>query len=257
MADWNPAQYDRFKDERSQPFFDLLDLVQPRPGMTCIDLGCGTGELTAQLHKRLAATSTRGIDSSPAMLAKAAARAAPGLAFSADDIATFEPAGPVDLVFSNAALHWLPDHPRLLARLAGWLKPGGQMAVQVPANNDHASHRVAHQVAARPGFATAMQGYVRQWSVLAPEAYATLLHGLGFARQSVRLQVYLHVLESADAVVEWVKGTLLTDYERRLGPALFADYLGQYRAALRAELGDVRPYPYAFKRVLFWAARQR
>ncbi len=255
MADWNPAQYERFKDERSRPYFDLLDMVQPRPGLNCLDLGCGTGELTAQLHTRLGAKATLGIDSSPAMLSKAAAHAAPGLAFAQGDIATFAPQGAVDLVFSNAALHWLPDHTKLLARIAGWLGPQGQLAVQVPANNDHASHRVAHEVAARPEFATAMQGYVRQWSVLAPEAYSTLLHGLGFSRQLVRLQVYLHVLDSADAVVEWVKGTLLTDYEKRLGPALFASYLKQYQAALRAVLGDQRPYPYAFKRVLFWAMR--
>ena len=78
-SDWNPEQYGRFRDERARPFFDLLDLVQPRPGMRVVDLGCGTGELTRELHRRLAARETIGIDNSPAMLAKSAAFAGDGL----------------------------------------------------------------------------------------------------------------------------------------------------------------------------------
>lgn len=255
MPDWNPAQYERFKDERSRPFFDLLALVDPRALMHCADLGCGTGELTAQLHEQLSARATIGVDSSPAMLGKAAAFAQPGLTFAQADIATWEPERPLDLVFSNAALHWLNDHEKLLARIAGWLSPTGQLAVQVPSNNDHPAHQLAHELAGREPFRAALGGYVRQWPVLAPEHYATLLHKLGFARQSVRLQVYLHVLESSDGVVEWVKGTLLTDYEKRLSPELYAEYLRQFRAALRAELGEQRPYAYAFKRLLMWGAR--
>ena len=255
MPDWDPAQYERFKDERSRPFFDLLALIEPRALMHCVDLGCGTGELTARLHEHLAAAATTGVDNSPAMLARAAAHARPGLNFEQADIANFTPPRPPDLVFSNAVLHWLGDHESLFARLAGWLSPAGQLAVQMPANNDHASHLVAHELAGREPFRAALGGYARHWPVLAPEQYATLLHRLGFARQSVRLQVYLHVLESADAVVEWVKGTLLTDYEKRLSPELYAEYLRQFRAALRAAIGDARPYAYAFKRVLLWAAR--
>lgn len=255
MADWNPAQYERFKDERSRPFHDLLALVEPRALMHCVDLGCGTGELTRHLHQHLSARTTLGVDSSPAMLQKAAAHAGPGLSFAQADIAAWAPETPQDLVFSNAALHWLNDHEALLARLAGWLAPGGQLAVQVPSNNDHIAHQLTHRVAARPEFADAMRGYARVWPVLAIEQYSVLLHRLGLTRQVVRMQVYLHVMESPDAVIEWVKGTLLTDYEKRLGPALFAEYLRQYRDALHAELGDVRPYPYAFKRVLMWATR--
>lgn len=255
MADWNPAQYERFKDERSRPFFDLLALVEPRALMHCVDLGCGTGELTAHLHEQLSARATTGVDSSPAMLAKAATHAKPGLGFEQADIASFTPRQPLDLVFSNAALHWLNDHEALFARIAGWLSPTGQLAVQVPSNNDHPAHQLAHKLAGQAPFQAALGGYVRQWPVLAPEHYATLLHRLGFVRQSVRLQVYLHVVESSDAVVEWVKGTLLTDYEKRLSPELYAEYLRQFRAAVRAELGEQRPYAYAFKRVLMWGAK--
>lgn len=253
MADWSPAQYERFERERAQPFFDLLDLVEPRPGMNCIDLGCGTGALTTVMHQRLQARRTLGIDRSPAMLARAVAGA--GLDFVAGDIAEFVPNEPLDLVVSNAALQWLDDHTTLFARLAGWLAADGQLAVQMPANFDHPSHLLAHTLAAQEPFAAALGGYVRQLSVLPIEDYAGLLHDLGFARQHVRLQVYLHELESTDAVVEWVKGTLLTDYEKRLPPDLFALFLQRYRAALRRALGERRPYSYAFKRILLWAAR--
>ena len=92
-SDWNPEQYGRFREERARPFFDLLDLVQPRPGLRAVDLGCGTGELTQELHRRLSARETIGIDKSPAMLAKSALFAGDGLRFEQGDIGAFASAG--------------------------------------------------------------------------------------------------------------------------------------------------------------------
>jgi len=135
------------------------------------------------------------------------------------------------------------------------LGPGGQLAVQVPANHDHPSHLVAERVAAEVPFREALGGYVRHTPVLAPEAYAELLHRLGYESQHVRLQVYQHVLPEAAAVVEWVKGTLLTDYRRRLPEEAYGEFLERYRALLISELTDERPYPYAFKRILLWGRR--
>jgi trans-aconitate 2-methyltransferase len=248
---WNPAQYDRFKRERSQPFFDLLDLVQPVVDARVVDLGCGTGELTAVLHERLAARETLGIDSSESMLAKQPPPQ-PGLRFERLDISDLASAG-WDVLFSNAALHWLPDHPGLFARLTALVRPGAQLAVQMPANNDHPTHVVAHALANEEPFLTALQGYRREWSVLRPEDYAALLYRLGFAEQHVRLQVYPHVLGSREDAVEWVKGTLLTDYEKRLSPETFQNFLAAYRARIRTVLPDRKPFFFPFKRVLLWA----
>lgn len=253
--DWNPEQYGRFHAERARPFFDLLDLVQPRPDMRVVDLGCGTGELTRVMHERLAARETLGIDASPAMLAKSAAFAGDGLRFEPGDIAAFSADGAYDLVFSNAAIQWVSDHEPLFARLAAALTPTGQLAVQMPANNDHPSHLTAFAVAAEPPFREALGGYARRWPVLAPEAYAALLHRLGFARQHVRLQVYGHELASREAVIEWVRGSLLTDYEKRLPAELWPEFLDRYRECLLPQLDDTRPFFYPFKRVLLWAAR--
>jgi trans-aconitate 2-methyltransferase len=160
-----------------------------------------------------------------------------------------------DLVFSNAALHWIPDHPALFARLTRALSPEGQLAVQVPANHDHLSHRVAAQVAAEAPFREALQGFVLVPSVLPPEAYAALLDSLGYREQQVRLQVYGHRLPARDDVVEWVKGTTLTDYEKRMPAELYPAFLDRYREQLLPQLLDTRPYFFPFKRVLLWARR--
>lgn len=252
---WNPAQYDRFKAERQQPFFDLVAMVRRRPDMSVVDLGCGTGELTAVLHGQLAAASTLGIDRSPAMLDQARAHAAAGLEFRAGDIGGDLPAGPYDLVISNAALHWLPDHARLIARLTGLLASGGQLAVQVPANHEQATHTVAARVAASEPFRSALGGWTAPVHVLPPVDYARLLHSLGYAEQCVELRVYGHVLESRDGVVEWVKGTTLTAYREHLTDDLYAAFVARYRAELLDELPDARPFFFPFSRILMWARR--
>jgi trans-aconitate 2-methyltransferase len=249
---WDPAQYERFSDERAAPFFDLLKLVSPSPGGQVVDLGCGTGELTRALHERTGASATLGIDSSEAMLARAEPYAGEGLSFERGDIAEWEPAHPVDVVFSNAALHWVDNHHELFATLTGSLRPGGQLAVQMPANHDHASHVVAERVAAEEQFREALGGYIRKSPVLSPETYAALLPRLGYTTQHVRLQVYLHILPEPAAVVDWVKGTLLTEYKRRLPDGLYEDFVTRYRELLLAELADDRPFLFTFKRLLLW-----
>ena len=237
---WSPAQYEKFKSERSQPFWDLVALIEPRSHMRIADLGCGTGELTRALHERLQAAETVGIDNSEAMLAKAPS--APGLRFEKAAIESFDQKG-FDLMFSNAALHWVADHETLFGRLTKGLAPEGQVAVQMPANDDHPSHVTAAEVARELGMEP------KPVPMLSPEHYARLLFDLGYRRQHVRLQIYGHVLPSSEEVVEWVKGTLLTYYER--GDGRFID---RYRSRLLERIGEHRPYFYTYKRLLIWAS---
>ncbi len=252
---WNPEQYDRFRNERRQPFFDLLALIRRQPEMNVIDLGCGTGELTAALHKELQARATLGLDRSETMLAKAGAETLPGLRFGQADISRFEAGKPVDLIFSNAALHWVDGHEQLFERLAAGLAAGGQLAVQVPANHDHPSHVIAHALAREEPFCALLGGHVRRVPVLPPEEYAALLDRLGFREQHVRLQVYSHHLPGREDVIEWVKGTLLVDYQERLAAADFEEFLSRYRQRLLPQLADTRPHFYPFKRILLWGRR--
>jgi trans-aconitate 2-methyltransferase len=252
---WNPDQYNRFKAERQQPFVDLLALVRPRPGIRVVDLGCGTGETTTLLHRQLGARETLGLDSSETMLAQADAHAAPGMRFALGDIAEFHADGAFDLVFSNSALHWLPDHPALFARLTRALATDGQLAVQMPFNFDHPSHTMAAALAREEPFRSALGGFAVERPVHAPEVYARLLHQLGYREQHVRQQVYAHVLAARDEVIEWVKGTLLTAYERRLPPELWTRFLEHYRERLLPELDADRPFFYPFNRILLWGQR--
>ena len=244
---WSPDQYERFKTERAQPFHDLVAMIEQRPRMHVVDLGCGTGELTRVLHDQLQAKETLGIDSSETMLLKSGALGSEVLRFEEGDIEAFVADRPFDLVFSNAALHWLPDHDKLFTRLASFLTPHGQIAVQIPANDDHPSHAVAAEVAREMGIAPRVE------HVLAPQAYSSLLHRLGFKRQNVRLQVYGHELPSSADVVEWNRGALLTDYEQRLGDR-FPRFLQSYRERLVGALGPVTPFFYTYKRILMWAS---
>jgi trans-aconitate 2-methyltransferase len=254
MDTWNPERYARFAAERAQPFHDLLDLVRPVPGGRVVDLGCGSGELTAELHRRLRAGQTLGLDSSPAMLERARPHEGGGLRFQLGDIAEFGGGG-WDVVFSNAALQWLPDHEALFGRLVGALAAGGQLAVQMPANFDHPSHVVADELAGEEPFRSELGGWRGMAPIAPPEWYALLLDRLGVAEQHVRLQVYLHHLADREQVVEWVRGTLLTAYARRLPAELFERFLDRYRERLLPRLDDGRPYRYPFKRVLLWARR--
>jgi trans-aconitate 2-methyltransferase len=243
---WSAEQYEKFKSERQQPFFDLLALVEKRPRMRAVDLGCGTGELTRELHTSLGAEETLGIDDSETMLLKAGSFGGDMLRFEKGNIEAFVAERPFDLIFSNAAFHWVPDHAGLFARLTKFLAIDGQLAVQMPANDSHPSHQVAAQVAHELGIEP------RPDFVLPAEQYAQLLHRLGYKRQHVRLQVYGHVLPSAGDVVEWVRGALLTHYQSLLSPERFEHYLAAYREQLHAVLGDERPYFYTYKRLLIW-----
>lgn len=252
---WNPEQYSRFRNERSEPFFDLLALVRPIPGRRAVDLGCGTGELTKVLHETVGAAVTIGIDNSETMLERSAQYAGDGLRFKLGTILRFAPSKPVDLVFSNAALQWVPEHEPLFERLTASLAGGGQLAVQMPANHDHLSHLVAHQIAGEEPFRTELGGYIRKVPVREPEWYAALLDRLEYSEQHVRMQVYTHHLESRDEVVEWTRGTLLTDYQQRMPAEAFEAFLARYRERLLPQLSDSRPYFYPFKRLLIWGRR--
>ena len=254
---WKPEQYQLFRRERQRPFFDLLGMMQPpdRRIARVVDLGCGTGELTAELATRYSAATVLGLDSSQAMLDQAAPLAGPRLSFRRQDIATFDEWADCDVVFSNAALHWVPDHAALFDRLLSSLRPGAELAAQMPANDHHDSHRVAAEVAASPPFASLLRGWVRATPVEPGERYAERLDAHGFREARVEERIYGHALSDESAVVEWVKGTLLTAYLARLDDQDGAAFLDAYRSRLRAALGRHAPYFYTYRRLLLWGRK--
>ena len=256
-ADWNPQQYGKLAAERAQPFHDLLALIRDRPVARAVDLGCGPGELTRLASDELGCTSMVGIDNSPAMLAKTVEHAGGAVRFEDGDIGAWTGDGDLDLVLAAASLQWVPNHAAVLSGWSAALAPGGQLAVQVPANAGMPTHRVAHDVARREPFLSAFGAGGPPLdpvatNVLEPEQYATLLHELGYADQHVRLQIYPHLLGNSHDVVEWVRGTTLTRFQKRLEPALFDEFIRAYDAALIDVIGEHEPYFFPFRRILIW-----
>lgn len=248
---WSPTQYERFKAERAKPFRDLIALLEPTDAPRILDVGCGTGELTRLLHDTMQASSTLGIDRSAAMLERSQSFAGSGLRFEREDIASHQPDdGAYDIIVSNAVLQWVPDNPAILAKLTRALAPAGQLAIQVPANHDHPAYLAAERVAQREPFATQLKGYVRRTQIVSPERYAELLYALGYTEQDVVMRVYTHLLPSRIGLVEWVKGSLLTDYERRLSPTDFSAFLEAYIEDVESILEEATPWFYTFKRIL-------
>jgi trans-aconitate 2-methyltransferase len=250
---WDPKQYHKFQAERSAPFFDLLALVDVRPNLKVVDLGCGTGELTRQLAEALLNSEVTGIDSSSQMLdaARASAFASPRLHFSQGDQAQLT--GEWDLIFSNAALHWSENHASLMPNLYQRLTPGGQIAVQVPSNHNHISHQIYRETASEEPFKSILNGFQRYAPVLSIDEYARLFFEYGAEEIVVFEKVYPHILEDSDAVVEWISGTALVPYFERLGEHKEA-FVNALRPKMRAAMPE-RPVFYPFRRTLFSARK--
>ncbi len=249
---WNPERYHQFQQERSQPFVDLLQLIQRRAGLRVIDLGCGTGELTRRLADALPGSDVLGLDSSAEMLAKAAPYTRPGLRFELGTIETVT--GEWDVIFSNAALHWVENHPALIPRLFSLLRPGGQLVVQLPSNFGHPSHTLILETVREEPFAGALDGWERVVPVLSIEAYAELLYAQGAADITVFEKIYPHVLQNADALADWTSGTALVPYFEHLPKELHEPFLARYRERLRQRF-PASPVFYPFRRTLFAATR--
>jgi len=232
---WNPERYLAFGDERTRPGADLLARVPLATPARVADLGCGPGNSTALLAQRWPEAEVLGIDSSVALLAQAAASATTA-AWLKSDIAAWEPDAPFDLLFSNAALHWLPDHASLLPRLLAHLRPGGVLAVQVPRNSAAPSHALLREVASAGSWAERAVSCLADEPVATPERYYDLLAPLTAALDIWQTE-YLHVLEGEDPVLSWTRSTALRRVASVLDPEEQARFEAEYARLLR------RAYP--------------
>jgi trans-aconitate 2-methyltransferase len=235
MADWNPALYTRFEDERTRPAAELLARVPHDAPRLAYDLGCGPGNSTALIAARFPEAEVIGLDTSPAMLESARTRL-PGLAFALADAATWTPERAPDLIYANAVLQWLPDHPVLLPRLFGVLAPGGVLAVQMPDNLAEPSHRLMRETAASGPWAEAIGDPAvagRVGRMLDPAGYYDLLAPLA-ADLDVWRTAYHHPMADAAAIVSWVRATGLRPFLDPLDPDQTAGFLAAYETAIDA-----------------------
>ena len=240
MPSWDAEQYLRFEAERTRPCAELAQRIALEPARV-IDLGCGPGNSTGALAKRWPKATLTGLDASPAMI-EAARKSMVRAEWISADIGAWAraPGEGFDLVFSNAALHWLADHQGLMPVLMRKVAQGGAFAFQVPMNVGAPAHVAARELAASLAWRAQFPVPVREWSVLAPEAYFDLL-----APHAKRVDLwttqYFQVMENVSAILEWYRGSGLRPYLDALPTApLRARFEADYTALL-AKAFPVRP----------------
>ncbi len=213
MKEWDPDQYLRFADERARPCRDLAARVEVWRPLRIVDLGCGPGNSAGIIAQRWPDAAITGIDSSAAMLEKARA-ARPECEWRMGDIAQWAASSGerFDVVFSNAALQWLPDHGALFPTLLDRVEMGGALAVQAPGNYDGVANRLMRRLAASSAWSRWFpEGRAKEWHTHNLDFYYDAL-----APRAARLDLwateYWHVLPNAEAIVEFYKSTGLRPY---------------------------------------------
>lgn len=204
---WDPSKYLEFAGHRLRPALDLLARVALAAPASVYDLGCGAGNVTRLLAERWPAATVTGVDGSAAMLA-VAAKAASGITWVGTDLHEWAAPRPADLIFSNAALHWLDDHATLFPRLLRELRPGGVLAVQMPRNHPAPSHTEMVEAALGGPWRDRLAPVLRQRPVADPADYYGIL-GPHAGRLDIWETEYLHVLKGDNPVVEWTRGSAL------------------------------------------------
>lgn len=232
MADWNSAQYLKFATERTQPSFDLAARISSCNPAKAIDIGCGPGNSTAVLKQTFPHADILGVDSSENMIA-AARKDYPYLQWRVCDATRdLTPmAGEFDLVFSNACIQWVPDHPTLLKNMLGLLKKGGTLAVQVPMNFDEPIHQLIGEVSSSAKWGSHFQN-PRIFYTLTPSEYFDLLSEYA-AEFSMWSTTYYHVMESHDDILEWYRGTGLRPYLDALNESERPDFIQDIREQIK------------------------
>lgn len=237
---WDPAQYRRFEDERNRPVRDLIHALGDRKPRMIVDAGCGPGNSTEALLRQFPEATILAFDSDPAMV-DAARERLPHISVECTDIASWRPTEPVDLYFSNAVFHWLPDHLPLLAGIAGQLAPGGALAIQMPDNLGEPTHRLMESVAAREPWAGMLApAPPARVPLPAPEAYVDSFTGSGL-HVTVWRTTYFHRLPDAGGIVDFVAGAGLRPWLERLEARGGPDAARAYRAAYARAIAEAYP----------------
>lgn len=227
---WDPNIYLKFTDHRLRPAVDLMARIPLAEARVVYDLGCGPGNVTKLLAERWPMARVTGVDASPEMLAKA--RAVPGITWQQAELSTWKAETPADVVYSNAAFHWLDDHSKLFPHLLSQAKPGGFLAVQMPRQHLNPTHQILFKLVREP-----------QWSSLVPAIRENPSADPGqyyewLAPQAAELDIweteYLHVLDGKDAVLNWVMGSVLRPVLDRLEPGRRPEFTRLYGERLAA-----------------------
>ena len=234
--DWSPELYEQFRRYRERPARDLLAAMSSdhEPGLI-YDLGCGTGRITLQLAQRYPSAEVVGLDISPAMLDRDSSTDPVNLQFELGDIASWNPPRPPDVIFSNAALHWLPDHEVVLPHLVSRLAPGGHFYIQMPRNFAEPDHRTIERVVHDGRWSDRLTQLWSEAWVGTPESYVELL-GPTCSGLDVWETVHYQRLRGPNPVARWIEGAALRPYLAVLG-----GQRQEFMDAIEAEILDAYP----------------
>ncbi len=263
MADWNPELYNRFRDYRAEPFNWILHRLPLSDKESIADLGCGTGENTVKLARRCPEGVVTGIDSSPAMLARAQElrrRLPPDLAsrisFIQADFRQLESDREYSIIVSNAALQWASDHREVLSHWYRALRPEGRMVVQMPANHHETAQLTLSELARESRWRSTLGDVaVPSHRVSAPEDYREMLAALGFEAIDCYYHIFQHPMESAAAIVEFCRSTTLRPFMERLAPEQQPAFVEEFTHRLEQAYGTSGPLTFNFRRLFLWARR--
>ena len=234
---WNPEQYLKFSNQRIRPALELLERIQIKSPQVIYDLGCGSGDIAKIMSERWSFATVYGLDSSEEMLKKAATEKS-RVKWVKHDIGNWFANEPIDLIYSNSALHWLTQHDRVFPKLLGMLTKGGCLAVQMPLSWGMPSHRLMRETLANGGVngepigtEELRKAIARKW-VEDKEFYYEII-----SKQATQIDIweteYLHILEGEDPVLEWVRGTGLRPILNTLEDNDKARFLSEYQKSLR------------------------
>ncbi len=259
MADWDPALYNRFRRYRAEPVAHILSRLEVGDDAQIADLGCGSGENTIELARRAEHGRARGVDGSPAMIDAAhkvlelqpeSIRAR--VTFDLLDVPEFRAVAAYSLIFSNATFHWIRDQRALFAACFDALAAGGQIVVQIPANETETAKQEIIRLAREEPWSAMLGGVQHPFCEEPPEFYASMLASLGYRQVDSYYHTFHHPMDSPGDVVSWYRSTGLRPYL----DAIPADWHEEFLAALTARLnrayGTTGPMTFDFKRLFIW-----
>lgn len=248
---WNPEKYNEFKTLRYKPFFDLIAHIQDKPNMKVVDLGCGTGELTNMLSEKLTNPSVKGIDSSKEMLEKA--KEFTSIQFDQKTIEEQINTGEKwDLVFANASIQWVDNHEELFPKIISLLNPDGQLAIQMPCQNENLLNQIVIELVQEEPYKIALNNWKRLSPVLTMDDYAQILFENGGTDMVIYQKVYPMIAKSHDELYEFILGSTLVPYFERLEGAVKEQFIKEFKKRIEKRFSKT-PSLYAFKRILLYA----
>jgi trans-aconitate 2-methyltransferase len=264
MADWDPELYHRFRGYRAEPVERIFAWLMPERAHNIVDLGCGTGEHTVELARRAPAATALGLDSSAAMIERASTlrdsldvELQARVAFKLGDFRDFAADREYDVVFSNAAFQWVSDHRAILAQCSRALRPGGSLAVQMPANDRETAQLTIHALANEPQWRVALGGIrtPSDRSVQSPDVYRAMLSAVGFVDIDCHYHSFRHPMGSPAEVVEWSRATALRPYLDQLPANRRGAFVDELTRRLELVYGTSGPLTFEFRRLFMFARR--